>query len=206
MKKLISLLLTALLCASLASCAKQSLADDTTDKSVTDKITESNDTTAPELPAETKPSVDWKSEAVKILEPLKETNDTYCLYDMNGDDVPELIILTGKNAAQTQYNLYDLTKTDASALAFGSGNSVLGGYEGIAVITLYGKMGEETITKFTYDGTKIDSQVLVTREVPVGEDYTEISEVAFFAANDQNGLAWTKNPSENNADTVKAIS
>lgn len=206
MKKIIALLAVALICASLAACTQQEASADTTENNVTDNVTtKAEETTEPETEAQTKPATDWKSEAKKLLDPLKETSDTYCLYDMNGDEVPELIILSGESAAQTQYSLYDLTKPEAAPLQFGSGNSVVGGYEGNSLILLYGKMGEQTITKYTYDGTKIDSVILSTVDIPVGEDYTEIDELKFTAANDESGLNWTKNPEENNANTVKAI-
>ena len=73
------------------------------------------------------------------------------------------------------------------------------------IILQYGKMGEETVTKYTYDGETLKEEVLISREVPVGEDYIGFTGLASFGVNDLSGLSWNENPAENNAQLLESV-
>lgn len=204
MKKLFVVILSAILCLCLVSCAAKNNAEDTSAES-TKADTIAADTTKKEEEATTEAPFDWESAAVSVLAEYADTSAQYSLYDMNGDKIPEIIVLSGESSAQMRYLLYDLTKKDAEPIAFGGGSSLLCGYEGTDIILQYGKMGEETVTKYSYDGETLKEEILISREVPVGEDYIGFTGLASFGVNDLSGLSWNENPAENNAQLLQSV-
>ena len=203
MKKLITFMLLLSLCMSLVSCtavvvsqdtaeAKETKAEETTEEITTEEVT----TEAP---------FDWKSAAVAVLAEYIETVAEYSVYDMNGDKNPEIIICTGKNSAETKYFLYDLTKEKSEPMQFGSGSTLLCGFHGQDIILQFGKMGEETVTKYSYDGEKLTDEVILSREVPIGEDYLEFTGLKSYKIEDMSGLSWVENPKDDNDALIAGV-
>lgn len=211
MKKIFSVLLMIVLCISFASCSKNEdggnssedileteTAIETTEVSA--DVTTDEDTTVEDT---TEAPYDWKADALTVLSQYIDTDAMYFVYDMNNDGIPEIIVTNGTTAADTKYYLYDLKNSTDSPVEFGSGNCVLCGFDG-DIILQYCKMGFETITKYEYDGEKLNDEVLLDREVPLDEDYLSLKVLNSFSVNDMSGFSWTENPSDFNSDILSS--
>lgn len=220
MKKIVIFLLCAALCASLASCTAKNTADDTTVSAVQTEVntgfetektdSKSDETTVPdESESEaltTSITVNWQTAAVSALsEYAEDSNAVYYLYDMNSDKVPELVVHTGKSSADLKYMLYDLSEKSPKATVFGVGTALLCGFGGNGVILQYAKMGEETVTQYTFKDGKLSEKVLFSRDVPLGEDYVAFTPLAQYSVGDFSGLSWNGNQKDSNADLIKNI-
>ena len=202
MKRIVSAVLLIVLLFSLASCSDKKVPEETSElatKADTTVIEETTEETTVEETTEA--PYDWKADAITVLSQYIETDATYSVYDMNDDNIPEIIVMNGTIAADTKFYLYDLKKNTAEPIEFGSGNSMLCGYDG-NIILQYCKMGFETITEYKYDGNEFSEDILLDREVPLDEDYLGLKSLDSYSVNDLSGFSWMENPSDGNAEIV----
>lgn len=204
MKRFVAFLLLFAICLTLFGCTKSDTKTDTTDtgtEPVADVTTEADTTEA----VTTEPTFDWKTTALGILAEYVDTIAEYCVYDMNGDNVPEIIVRSGSSSADMSYYLYDLAKDKPEPVKFGIGSSLLCGFDENSLILQFGKMGDETVTRYTYDGEKLSEELLLSREVPLDEDYIAFKGLQYYSADDPSGLSWTENPENNNPALLDAV-
>lgn len=106
------------------------------------------------------------------------------LYDMDGDNVCELILQTGLGEADAMfwfYSYYDGYLHELGSLS--AGHSALHVQDDVLVIH-YGQMGYEQITELTLSGERILTNCVLDRQLAEGEDYRAFSQEPYSTEGD----------------------
>lgn len=131
----------------------------------------------------------------------------YCLYDIEGDGVPELFVKTGTCEADFVFNLYALRKGTPTLIdELPGGHTYLCGLgEKGTFLLQFGHMEYEKITKYTLSDNKLSETVLFDSQVPF-QGYHELSSPKAYAPDDLSGLNWTANEPEDNQSVMDSYS
>ena len=112
-----------------------------------------------------------------MLDDCAQDADFYTVYDIDNDDVPELIILMGHYEAEYYYEVYSYDDTEKSA---DSAGTFEGGHVGLYGIPgengMYAQQafqGNETIFLITMQNGEIKQETVSTQNIGNGE-YTEL--------------------------------
>lgn len=106
------------------------------------------------------------------------------LYDMDGDNVCELILKTGRSEADAMfyfYSYYDGYLHQLGSLS--AGHSALYVQDDVLILQ-YGHMGYEQVTELTLRGERILTNCVLDRQLADGEDYTEFSQRPYSSEGD----------------------
>lgn len=100
----------------------------------------------------------------------------YSLYDLDGDQVKELITLEGTCTADWQNYVYSINEEGNPYMVgyFSRQVSIYEADEGEGIYTIWGMQGLEEITQITKEGTDLYEQTLLSKELEAGEAYDEL--------------------------------
>ena len=93
----------------------------------------------------------------------KEGFSSYCLYDMDGDGVKDLILLSGVSEAHRQCHVYVYFNNCVQKVGdFSAGHSSLyGNPDGYGLIQHYGHMGFEKVTSIEINDNQLKTSVVI---------------------------------------------
>ena len=217
MKRTLCCLLSLVLCLTLWGCQNPSeLPPETTEApeshvpTTTAAPTEATETTQPSetepstepVPTQTQtPTLSWTEGYAQLLQKLRQDDPMpsreYCLYDINGDNIPEFFYKTGSCEADFMIHLYAMSDYDTEMIATLSGShSGLCGLSGQnACLLVYGIQGHEQIIKLTFTGTHLHQETIYEA---FGEEYHDFSYLPLYNVEQREGLHWDGNPEDQN--------
>ena len=203
MKYLLSLFLALCLC--MTGCTKsventQMSADESSQESAVTKLTQGMTESMGESTTESQETqVRWDEEYAVVLADLiaehPEFECTFCLYDLNGDQSPELFVKTGTGEADFQFHVFTVTAEGAQNIgSLPGGHSVLCGLsEQNACLLQMGHMGYETIQKVTMENGVIMTETLYDG---MTTEYHQFSCLTLCESDAP--FEWDKNPADEN--------
>jgi hypothetical protein len=110
-----------------------------------------------------------------------ENIDTYCLYDLEKDGVPELFVRFGTCEADYHYRVYQCSEDTANQIGeFGGGHTSLYSYpEGSGILLVWGHMGCMSISVLRYENGEFQSEELYSEDINDNPEleYTSVSEI-----------------------------
>lgn len=211
------LILILSLCLSLWGCKffpTESPASEPSSEAITEKpaeestkpvpTTEVPTETSTEAPTETEASaLEWKDSYATLLTafrsqyPKDQSDCSYCLYDLNGDMIPELFVKLGTCEADFEYTVFTFTESGAEQIGALSGShSGLGGLYGQNACLLHTAIqGHESVTKVTMVGRSLTQQVVYEGNP---KEYHAFSALTLYQLEDRSGLSFSGNPIDNN--------
>lgn len=100
----------------------------------------------------------------------------YSLYDLDGDQVKELITSEGTCTADWQNCVYSINEEGNPYMVgyFSRPVSIYEADEGEGIYTIWGMQGLEEITQITKEGADLYEQTLLSKELEAGEAYDEL--------------------------------
>ena len=134
--------------------------------------------------------------------PVKSENSEYVLYDIDSDDMPEMIVKTGDSEADTQISIYDFigdTLVETPIKEFG-GHTVFVGVSVINTILFqYGQNNYEIdgILHYNSDATYTIEKIR-DEELGEGMNYIPFEPLKTYSFDDKSGLEWIRNPDDEN--------
>ena len=212
------LILILSLCLSLWGCKLfpvESPATEPSSEEITEQPTETASTTeAPttEAPTETEaPALKWEDTYATLLTafrsqyPKDRSDCSYCLYDLNGDMIPELFVKLGTCEADFEYSVFTFTEAGAEEIGTLSGShAALGGLYGQNACLLQTAIqGYESVTKVTMVGRSLTQQVIYEG---TPKEYHAFSALTFYQLEDRYGLDFSGNPIDNNQEVLDSFS
>ena len=109
-------------------------------------------------------------------------NCSYCLYDMNQDGFPELILETGGSEADYMYTVYTVVDDELiNCGEFGGGHSVLYTNGSGRLVRYAAQMGIYDIYVSTLEGTMLQTQKIVSGELDYSkeEQYPDLDKFGY---------------------------
>lgn len=100
----------------------------------------------------------------------------YSLYDLDGDQIKELITSEGTCTADWQNYVYSINEEGNSYMVgyFSRPVSIYEADTGEGIYTIWGMQGLEEVTQITKEGTDLYEQTLLSKELEAGEAYDEL--------------------------------
>lgn len=215
--RLICLLLAVLLCLSLCACKTEELADPkdterpTQTTAPSERETDPPESTAPtqtEPVPSTEETLSWKQVYSTLLSELRGrasiegysyTDDfsIYSLYDLDGDNIPELFAKLGTCEADYMYHVYTARADGVLKLGIlgGSHSGLCGLWGQNACLRHGGHMGYEQITKITLKNGTLSEETVYESS---SGDYHDLSYLPSYALDQHEGLNWEGNPYDDN--------
>lgn len=149
-------------------------------------------------------SVDYKSiyeEKLNTLE-VGGVYSEYALYDLDGDNIPEMIVKQGMSEADTRINVYDII--DGQLIAtnieeFGGHTNIVGAVDINSIIFQYGHGGYEKVAVLHYNqaGT-YTLEIIKDAELEEGIGYIPFESLKMYTFDNKEGLEWNQNPDDEN--------
>ncbi len=137
------------------------------------------------------------------VEYSKSSNDfcKYVLYDIDRNGVPELIVNTGTDDANSLYNVY--TIRNGKAVSLGSVSIPYGRLYGLTesgLLIMSGHNFYESchILTLTGDTMELKKQYEMPIEIAYWDEVCVMEPLVCYALNDQSGLTWRSNPDYDN--------
>lgn len=148
--------------------------------------------------------VDFKAKYEDKLKSLqvKDMYSEYTLYDIDRDNIPEMIVKSGMSEADTQITIYDIINNDLREIVidgFGGHTNIIGAREINTIILQYGQMDYEKVGVLHYnqDGSyKIE--IIKEEEVNPQIGYIPFETLKMYHFDDKGGLNWNQNPDDEN--------
>lgn len=185
-----------------------------TQKPIEESVKPTSATEAPtEVPTETEttPALRWEDTYATLLTafrsqyPKDQSDCSYCLYDLNGDMIPELFVKLGTCEADFEFSVFTFTESGAEQIGKLSGShSGLGGLYGQNACLLHTAIqGHETVTKVTMVGRSLTQQVIYEG---TPKEYHAFSALTLYQLEDRYGLDFSGNPIDNNQEVLDNFS
>lgn len=148
--------------------------------------------------------VDFKAKYEEKLNTLqvKDMYSEYALYDIDEDNIPEMIVKSGMSEADTQITIYDIINNDLHEIVidgFGGHTNIVAAKEINTIILQYGQMGYEKVAVLHYnqDGSYI-TEIIKEEEVDPQIGYIPFESLKMYRFEDKEGLNWNQNPEDEN--------
>lgn len=110
------------------------------------------------------------------------------LYDMDGDNVCELILQTGHSMADAIFHFYSYYDDSLHSLGnISAGHSSLCVRDGMLIVH-YGHMNYEQVTELTLQEKRLVSNCVLDRKLEYGEEYLKLSQKPYSAEGDDLSL------------------
>ena len=163
------------------------------------------DDISPEIkPGEDENIVDFKSKYEEKLNTLqiKDMYSEYALYDIDEDNIPEMIVKSGISEADTQITIYDIINNDLHEIVieeFGGHTNIVGAIDINTIILQYGQMDYEKVAVLHYNQDGSYTTEIIKEEVVDPEiGYIPFETLKTYQFEDKEGLNWKQNPDDEN--------
>ncbi|MBQ4565080.1 MAG: hypothetical protein IJA48_01910 [Oscillospiraceae bacterium] len=156
-------------------------------------------------PPETEVQLRWEDVYALLLSNLSSSipmlYNEYYLYDLDGDNSPELFVKQGTCEADTMIELYTMAPAGAERIAtLGGSHSMLCGLSGQnACLLATGHQGHESITKLSLRNGQLQQELIYEA---YGEEYHQFTGLPGYALSQREGLRWNGNPTDQNQDVL----
>lgn len=142
---------------------------------------------------------------------LYPPEDYYCdysVYDVNNDNIPELLLKIGTCEADYIYNFYKYDADNNKAIKFAefsAGHTYVCGASGKnAVLFHWAHMGYESVTIVDFNDTQYSEKLLYENDSNVsGVEYLELTPIETYTIDDANGLFWITNTLDFNLQKIE---
>lgn len=136
------------------------------------------------------------------LLPVEDLYSEYALYDLDKDEIPEMIVKTGDSEANTKIKIYDIIDNvleEVSIDGFGGHTNIVGAIDINSIILQYGQMDYEKVAVLHYnqDGS-YTLEIVKESEVNPEIGYIPFESLKMYSFEDKEGLSWTENPDDEN--------
>lgn len=152
--------------------------------------------------SETKIEFKTKYEEKLNVLPVEDLYSEYALYDLDADEIPEMIVKSGMTEADTKIKIYDVINdnlTEVNIEEFGGHTNIVGVTDINSIILQYGQMDYERVAVLHYnqDGT-YTTEVVKEAEVNPQIGYIPFETLKMYSFEDKEGLNWNENPDDEN--------
>jgi len=160
--------------------------------------TESLPTGIEETPTE--PELTYEEHYAMILEDF-DSSAYYSLYDINGDDLPELCIYEQNETVCSVYGIRNNVVYCFGTLPLGSGGYVSGiyGERGLLVCNRPDGSAYRELTYVTLQGSRLSSEFLYSGSA---ERFEHLTPLTIYSAREEDGLQWQENPHNDHRKTL----
>lgn len=148
--------------------------------------------------------VDYKAKYEEKLNNLqiKDMYSEYALYDIDEDNIPEMIVKSGMSEADTQITIYDIINNELNEITieeFGGHTNIVGATDINTIILQYGQMDYEKVAVLHYnqDGT-YETEIIKEEVVDPQLGYIPFEALKMYQFEDKEGLNWNQNPDDEN--------
>lgn len=153
---------------------------------------------------ENEKTVEYKTKYDEKLNTLQKMDlfSEYALYDLDEDNVPEMIVKSGMSEADTKITIYDVINdnlVETNIEGFGGHTNIVGAQDINTIIFQYGQMGYEKVGILYYkqDATYI-TEIVKEADMDPQTGYIPFESLKTYSFEDKTGLDWIQNPDDEN--------
>lgn len=155
----------------------------------------------PSVPDRPVVRLDWADVYGLLLSNLATMNPgyygEYCLYDIDGDELPELFVKLGTCEADYQFSVYTMTEAGADLIGtLGGSHASIAGLSGEnACLLASGHQGYEQISRLTVENGHLLQELIYEA---FSQEYHDLVFLPTYALKQTEGLSWNGNPPDSN--------
>jgi hypothetical protein len=160
---------------------------------------------------ENEKTVDYKTKYDEKLNTLSKMDlfSEYALYDLDEDNVPEMIVKSGMSEADTKITIYDVINdnlVETNIEGFGGHTNIVGAQDINTIVLQYGQMGYERVGILHYNQDATYTTEIV-KEVDTDPQigYIPFEPLKMYSFEDKAGLEWKQNPNDENYLLIDSI-
>ena len=147
---------------------------------------------------------DFKSKYEEKLNTLQidDMYSEYALYDIDQDNIPEMIVKSGMSEADTKITIYDIINNNLHEIViegFGGHTNIVGAKDINTIILQYGQMDFEKVGVLHYNQDGSYTTEIIKEEVVDPQiGYIPFEALKMYNFGDREGLNWNQNPDDEN--------